>query len=51
MKVYGDFAFVFRVFDRQRLTSWPRLVFVRRGEARRRGMGRAMGVGVCEGMV
>lgn len=32
------------------MTSWPRLVFERRGE-RRRGTGRAIGVGVCEGIV
>lgn len=50
MNVYGDLAFVFKLFVRQNETSWPRDVFVRRGE-RRRGTGRAMGVGVCEGIL
>jgi hypothetical protein len=38
-------AFEFRVLERKRETSWPREAFMRRGE-RRRGIGRAMGVGV-----
>jgi hypothetical protein len=49
MNVYGDLAFVFKLFVRQKVTSWPKDVFVRRGE-RRRGTGSAMGVGVCEGI-
>jgi len=50
MNVYGLLAFVLRVFVRQRETSWPKEVFVRRGE-RRRGTGSAIGVGVCEGIL
>jgi hypothetical protein len=41
-------AFVFKV--KHRLTSWPRVVDVRR-ERRLRGLGRAIGVEVWEGMV
>jgi hypothetical protein len=45
-------AFEERVLERKRETSWgwPREAFVRRGE-RRRGTGRAMGVGVWEGIL
>ena len=50
MNVYGDFALVFKLFVKQKETSCPRDVFVRRGE-RRRGTGSAMGVGVCEGIL
>jgi hypothetical protein len=49
MKLYGAFAFEFKVLERKRETSWPRDVFVRSGE-RRLGMGRAIGVGVWEGI-
>jgi hypothetical protein len=49
MKLYGAFAFEFSVLERNRETSWPREMFVRSGE-RRRGTGRAMGVGVWEGI-
>lgn len=50
MKVYGLFAFMFSVFERQRETSRPKVEFVRSGE-RRRGMGEASGVAVCEGIL
>jgi hypothetical protein len=50
MKLYEAFAFEFRVLERKRETSWPRDVFVRSGE-RRLGTGRAMGVGVWEGIL
>jgi hypothetical protein len=49
MKLYGALAFECSVLERKSETSWPREVFVRRGE-RRRGTGRAMGVGVWEGI-
>jgi hypothetical protein len=49
MKLYGAFAFEFRVLERKSETSWPRDVFVRSGE-RRLGTGRAIGVGVWEGI-
>lgn len=50
MKVYGLLAFMFSVFDRQRETSRPNVEFVRRGD-RRRGMGEAKVVVVCEGIL
>jgi len=50
MKVYGSFAFMFSVFERYRETSRPKVEFVRSGE-RRRGMGDARGVDICEGIL
>jgi hypothetical protein len=50
MNVYGDLAFMFSVVEKQRVMSCPREEFERRG-LRRRGIGRAIGVGVWEGMV
>jgi hypothetical protein len=47
MNVYGDLAFELRVF----VMSWPKEVLERRGETRRRGTGRAIGVVIWEGMV
>jgi len=48
--VYGLFAFMLSVFERHRETSRPKVEFVRSGE-RRRGMGEASGVDVCEGIL
>jgi len=50
MKVYGLFAFMLRVFERQRETSRPKVSLVRIGE-RRRGMGETSDVDVCEGIL
>ncbi len=50
MKVYGLLAFRFNVLESERMESWPNVLFERRG-LRRRGMGRAIGVGVWEGIL
>ncbi len=50
MKVYGLFAFMLSVFERQRDTSRLKVEFVRSGD-RRRGIGDARVVAVCEGIL
>ena len=50
MKVYGDLAFMSSVVERHSGMSWPREKLDRSG-LRRRGMGRAMGVGAWDAMV